>query len=105
MKKTGKFIAVLLALVFVFASVMPAVTAFADDGAVITVMATDEPTPEDPAQDEPELNAFQKFLINILEKIGNFLSGEKSDGGIKFITWLINVISGRWPTQPIDQND
>lgn len=123
MKKTGKFIAVLLALVFVFASVMPAVTAFADDGAVITVMATDEPTPEtpvtgdpdtpetlvdtpeDPAQDEPELNAFQKFLINILEKIGNFLGGEKSDGVIKFITWLINVISGKWPTQPIDQND
>ena len=118
MKKTGKFIAVLLALVFVFASVMPAVTAFADDGAVITVMATDEPTPEtpvtgdpdtpetladtpeDPAQDEPELNAFQKFLINILEKIGNFLGGEN-----KFITWLINVISGKWPTQPIDQND
>lgn len=113
MKKTGKFIAVLLALVFVFASAMPAVTAFAADRAAYVVTADEETTPtdpgndpdtpetladtpEDPAQDEPELNAVQKFLINILEKIGNFLFGNsKEGGGAKFIAWLIGIISGQ----------
>lgn len=95
MKKTGKFIAVLLALVFVFASAMPAVTAFADDDpdAPITLADTSE--------DEPELNAFQKFLINILEKIGNFLGGGNSGDAPEFITWLIAFISGEKSTQLI----
>ncbi|MCR5523763.1 MAG: hypothetical protein K6F64_09050 [Clostridia bacterium] len=95
MKKTGKFIAVLLALVFVFASAMPAVIAFADDDpdAPITLADTSE--------DEPELNAFQKFLINILEKIGNFLGGGNSGDAPEFITWLIAFISGEKSTQLI----
>lgn len=95
MKITGKFIAVLLALVFVFASAMPAVTAFADD---------DPDAPEtlaDTSEDEPELNAFQKFLINILEKIGNFLGGGNSGDAPEFITWLIAFISGEKCTQLI----
>ena len=99
MKKTCKFIAVLLALVFVFASAMPAVTAFADDDLDAPIARAD--TSEDPAQDEPELNAFQKFLINILEKIGNFLGGGNSGDAPEFITWLIAFISGEKSTQLI----
>ncbi len=95
MKKTGKFIAVLLALVFVFASAMPAVTAFADDDPDAPV------TLADTSEDEPELNAVQKFLINILEKIGNFLGGGNSGDAPEFITWLIAFISGEKCTQLI----
>ncbi|MBO4893386.1 MAG: hypothetical protein J5562_00545 [Clostridia bacterium] len=117
MKKSSKFIAVLLALVFVFSAAMPAVTAFAANSAAYVVTADEETTPtdpgndpenpenpenpEDPAQDEPELNAVQKFLINILEKIGNFLGGGKSGGAPKFIAWLIGIISGQKSTQLI----
>ena len=111
MKKSSKFIAVLLALIFVFASAMPAVTAFAANSADYVVTAEDETTPtdpgndpenpenpenpEDPADAEQELSPFKQFLVNILENIGNFLFGNsKEGGGAKFIAWLIKLVTG-----------
>jgi hypothetical protein len=111
MKKSSKFIAVLLALVFVFSAAMPAVTAFAADRAAYVITADEETTPtdpgndpenpenpenpEDPADAKQELSPFKQFIVNILEKLANFFGGDSKEGGpAKFFTWLIKLVTG-----------
>ena len=101
-----KLISVMLASIFVFAAMLPAVTAFA---AFVneTVAADDEAEPATPgdaaqtptdAEEEgednaPNLSPFKQFIINILEQLLLLTAGGKGAGGSSsFFARAINAI-------------